>query len=201
MPLENVRRKILDEAEETASRIKEDGSSEAQRILSEAEARANEIEHKAQEDANAETKRILKEHEIAMEIEVGSMLAEAKGLALERVTADVTSRMKSMLEEKYMAKMLESGISKFEEVYSGEIVVLASKNNKKLVESLKKKVVVKDHGGDGIILKSKDGSISLRISPDALIEENMDIVRSMVSARLFGGKKTGSDERTEEEMI
>ena len=201
MPLENVRKKILDEAEETASRIKEEGSSEAHRILSEAEARAKEIERKAQEDANAETRRMLKEHEIAIGIEIESMLAEARGLALERVTTDIASRMKGILKEKYMKEMLESGISKLGEVYSGEIVIFASKNNQKLVESLKKKVVVKNHDGEDILLKSKDGSMALRISPDVLIEDNIDVVRNMVSARLFGNKKTRNDERTEEEMI
>ena len=201
MPLENVRRKILDEAEETASRIKEEGSSEAHRILSEAEAKAKEIERKAEEDANAEARRMLKEHEIAIGIETESMLAEARGLALERVTTDVVSRMKGILKEKYMKEMLESGISKLGEVYSGEIVIFASKNNQKLVESLKKKAVVKNHDGDDILLESKDGSIALRISPDVLIENNMDMVRSMVSARLFSNRKLRNDERTEEEMI
>ncbi len=202
MPLENVKKRILEEAEESASRIKSEGTSEAGRILSEAEAAARQIEHQAREEADAEAGRLTAEHESAMEIEIKTMLAEAKGLQLERATEQVVLKAKALLEEKYMKKMLEEGISQFGRMRSGEPVIFTSKKNQKTVESLKKPTEVKYQEVEGFVLKAKDGSISINVSAETVLRDNIDEIGKIVSKKMYGDRETGSEESiTEEEML
>ncbi len=202
MPLENVKRKILEDAEEAAAKIKDEGTSEARRILSEAEAKAKQIEHQAQEEANTEAKRIAKEHESAMEIETKTILAEARGLQLDRATEEVISRVKKILEEKYLKKMLEKGIEKFSEVHSGDPVLVTSKKNQDVAMSLKKPLDIKYNEVEGFVIKAKDGSVAINVSAEALVRDNIDDIRRIVSKNIFGSGESPADEGiTEEEML
>ena len=201
MPLENVKRKIIEEAEEAAAKIREEGTSEAHRILSEAEEKAKEIEYLAQEEANAEARRIAKEHESAMEIETKTILAEARGLQLDRATEEVVTRIKKILEEKYLKKMLEEGIKKFSEVHSGDPVLVTSKKNQDVAGALKKPLDINYQDVEGFVIKSKDGSIVINVSAETIVRDSIDDIRRIVSNIFSGTESPSNGGMTEEEML
>lgn len=200
MPLDNIKKRILAEAETQAEAVKKEADAEVHRIKAESEVRAKQIELEAQNEASSESRRLIKENDAGLEIEANAILLEAKGSAIERATQLVVNETESILEDKYLADMLKSGISQFKASSGEEPIVMTSRENAKLVQSLGIQARQAEIGG--FVIESKDGKMRLEVSADSLISSNMDGIRGIVSEMLFGRPEKKADPgMTEEEML
>lgn len=186
MPLDKIRKKILDESDAAVLAIDKEASEEAHKITSEARSQAKEIEKQSETETESETKRIQRESAAGLEIESNAILLEAKGAATENAVKDVSKEMARIIEEEYLPSMLKSGLKQFAASTSEKPIIKTSRKYSKIVQQMKLSAEYGDI--DGFVIESNDGKVRLTISPDSILENNMEDIKSEVLAELFSGR-------------
>ncbi len=134
MSLDAIRKTIISEAEAKASEIESEGNKEAHRIIKEAEDSAKEIIKNAQLDAQKEAERLHKEALAGADMEANSMLLEARGEVVERSLKKVLSEAEDEISKNSMKKILEQSIKQFKEISGGNFTIKTSKKNESLLK-------------------------------------------------------------------
>ena len=182
MPLESIKKRILSESETKAEGLREEADSEARRIVAEAKTEAKEIGRQAEQEAEAESKRIEGEARAGMEIEANTVLLEARGTAIENAVREVSREIESLVSKEHLLPMLKSGVKQFKSSTDEPFVVVTSKRNANVVESMK--LTPRYEDVDGFVVESEDGRMRLVISAAAIVSGNEDRIRSEVAGHL-----------------
>lgn len=181
MGLEEVKKEILDEAQQEADRIIGEGEKEAESIVSQAKQKAEEY----REDVKADTERVLDTVERralgTASFDVKKHTLDEKNDIIDEVMENVVERLRSESESK-RKKLLQALLKKAkDEIDVGTVYV--NKQDKKLLTGVDVKVA--DIKG-GLIAETKDGSVSVDLSFDEIIDEIRKNELEDINQRLFG---------------
>ncbi len=187
MPLESITKRILKESESSTEELRDEAMAEARSILAAAKGRVAEIEKAAKAQAALESEKAEREGSAALEAQYRTAFLDAKSGAVEKASRSVAAEVSDMLVRDELPAMLKTGVKQFKAAAGDSLVVITGRNNAKLIESLKLKARYEDI--DGFILESEDGKMRMVVSPQALVEQNMDGIRAQVEALLFGKRQ------------
>ncbi|MDE1865910.1 MAG: hypothetical protein KGH94_04720 [Candidatus Micrarchaeota archaeon] len=184
MSLEEIRKSIDKDARTRSESIREEGASEASAIIKEAKERASEVIKTAKAEAEKEAERIRREQVSGTQIEVNSMLVNARESVLERHMPSLKKGVASRLSGKNLDKILAGAAKQFSRFSAKEhMVVRTGKSNAAAARKLGYPVV---SGREGeLTLEAKDGSVSVDASPSGLAERHAADARGLLAAKLW----------------
>ena len=178
MGLQEVKDEILNEAEQKASRIKEEGENEAEEIINDAEARAEKIKEENKEGIEKEKKALEKKKVSKAEMDAKKKIQEAKQDSVEKTFEAFSDRLNDLSDdelEAFVENAIEEanfeveniqGSEEFEEFVEGEFEEIDEK---------------------GLILESSDGKKSLNLTFQRIIEDFRRNNRGDTAKILFDG--------------
>jgi vacuolar-type H+-ATPase subunit E/Vma4 len=184
---DNVSRKILDDAEEEKERELERARKEAQDIIEKAKQKASEIHREGKLKAWEKYKEVLNIELSRIKSELDQGILEYKINLIDDVISEVKKKLLNMDREdykKFIAKNLKAL-----NIDSGYYIIGSEENNieSSMIESIGdfKKSEEKPDFKRGIrIIK---GKTEYNISPDILIDSNIDDIRMEAASYLFSG--------------
>ncbi|MBI4153198.1 hypothetical protein HY497_01625 [Candidatus Woesearchaeota archaeon] len=168
MGLEDVKKKIVEEAERQAKLIMGDADAEIKKIESSAKKEVEEYENQLKRNADGMLNTAERKEHAAAEFEGKRMLLDAKKAALEKVVQEARKRLQK-LSSAERKQLVEQLMKKAER----EIDVKTVYVNAKDMPAVKGKsvtVVQKDMLG-GLIAETDDGKISIDFSFETLLEQ------------------------------
>lgn len=184
MSLEEIRRSIDKDAKARADSVEEEGAAEASAILKEAKARAGEILKAAKAEAEKEAERIKREQVSGVQIEIGTMLVNARESVLERHMPSVKKNVAARLGGKNMNKIIEGAAKQFSRFApKDQMVVRAGKGNAAIAKKLGYQTLAGKESE--LVIESKDGSLSIDASPQGLAERHGAEARGLLAAKLW----------------
>lgn len=198
MPLEEIKKGIESAASSNAKSIEEKAKQEKQEIISAARKEAETLVKEANENIKREKHRLVQEYEARAEIDARNLVLSAKEEALDaelrRIKTLIAKRMKS---SKSYPEIFKHALGYASSEMGSDIVITVSKEDRKFLGKSNAEIVNKEIGG-GVIIRSKDGRITLNATIDAMIDQNIGIVKEKVSEALFGTEKKSAVKKTEE---
>lgn len=184
MALDRLRNEIEEQAKAEAASIVGEGEKEANSIIGSAKRKADEIYDGIRNDALKEAEQRRKDVLISLEMEVSSMIANAKE---ERINHELKGFIaviaKSMRNKQ--AQLIKAAAKRFSEVMPPEqCVARIGKDNAPIlkqygIEASYEKI-------DGVVIESRDKRVSMNATVDGTIESNTETVRRALSKGLFG---------------
>jgi vacuolar-type H+-ATPase subunit E/Vma4 len=192
MSLEEIRKSIDSDAKARSGSIRDQGAAEAAAIIKAAKTSASEILKAATEGAAKETERVKKEKISEAQMEANALVVSAKEDVLERHIEPLKRTIASELSGKNLSKVLSGAAKEFARFSSkGEMVVRTGSKNAALVRKLGYKT---EHGNDSeLSVESKDGSITIDVSPHGLTEVYAPRARTLLAAKLWKEKDRVKD--------
>jgi len=195
--VENIKKRILGDAEKDASSILNEAKDNIKQMKEEAGSKSKEevkkINESAMKDSSAERHRILSSAKLQSHNLKLASQEELIGEVLETSKKKLGGLRKSKQRyEKALMNLANDGLS---EISSTELVLIASAEDKELCKALAKELKTEvgkpaDILG-GVIVETKDGSIRVDNSFEKRIEREGDLLRNEIAKALFakGGKK------------
>ncbi|MDE1762254.1 MAG: hypothetical protein KGH78_03635 [Candidatus Micrarchaeota archaeon] len=193
MSLHEIRDDILKEAEAKASVISDEGRSEASRILSEAKDSAKRIRDSSKKEISERTHMMRREHQAGVEIERNNTLLLAKEDAIDALVGSVKREVVANIMKAGYERIVKKAISTAREL-SGEtaLIIKADSANQKLLGKLGYRAEAGD--AKGVVITTRDGSITVDASIDSIIERNEQSIRGAISKELFAEQKPRKEE-------
>lgn len=198
MPLEEIRRRIIEEAKKKRDEAINWANAERNKIISGAKEEAKKIEESAKARAEEASSRIINEYIAEYEVERHNALITAQEEVAERWLNDAKKEFIEALLDNYK-KVVESALKRIEEEGEGGKLVVG----KKYAPIIKKLGYKYEEGGEGVVAASLDGKISIDITPEKIASEEEDIIKSMIVEALFKGSeaKKGKSRKNEEKRL
>jgi V/A-type H+-transporting ATPase subunit E len=162
MGLQEVKDEILNEAEQKASRIKEEGDTEAEEIIADAEARAEKIKEENREKIEKEKEALEKKKVSKAEMDAKKEVQEAKQESVEKAFEAFSDELYELSDDQ-LKKFVES---EMEEANFEVETVRGSEEFEEFVDE-----DFEEMDGKGLILESSDGKKSLNLTFDRIIED------------------------------
>ncbi|WP_456483655.1 V-type ATP synthase subunit E [Methanopyrus kandleri] len=200
MGVEELERKILEDAEKEAEEILEEAKRDAERIREKAEREAEEMRREILDRARreAETRR---RREIAQaKLEVRQERLRVKEEYIEKAIERAEEKIRELAEEgrkEYLEFLKRSAIEAVNAISSDEVVLRANENDLMLLDEMLSEI--RDETGKdvelgepvevvgGVIAESKDGSEAYDNTVDARLRRRRSEIVRRVSETLFGG--------------
>ncbi len=184
MALGDMKERILREAESKARGIENEGKQEEARILGDAKARASAILEAAKAEAKRRTDLIVTEHNAEVEIERHNALLMAKEEAIASNRDKIVEAISTGLDESY-AKVVSGAVVQMNAtagIGDEEILIRADKKGMSLLKGTKYPVEETERG---VWVQTRDGSVGIDISPDAMLNLNLKKIDGLISSALF----------------
>ncbi|HVC58378.1 MAG TPA: V-type ATP synthase subunit E [Candidatus Acidoferrales bacterium] len=188
MPLEDIKRDIEENARKEARRIHEESRKECELVLSDAKAKVSAIIDESQRSMKAELELLNREYASSIELGRKSAVLSAMEEALE---AEMRS-MRRELAKKARAspayeKLFKDAMKAGRQMAGGDdFIVATSKKDVPLLGKTSAKVEARDMEG-GLMVYSRDRSMSIDATLDKLIESKQEEIRNEINSRLFSG--------------
>ncbi|MGC8776416.1 MAG: hypothetical protein ACP5P2_00495 [Candidatus Micrarchaeia archaeon] len=189
MPLEEIRNRIIEEAKKKRQAILEEAKKESEAIIREAQEKAKKREEEAKKLAKEKVEEMLNEYMAEHEVERHNAELLAKEDASRRALKSVEGEMKREIEKNY-SKILASAKKRIEEEGLGFELYA----EKKYAPMLKKLGYLSKECDKGIFAKSADGSISIDLTPEKIINEHIEEAKGMIIRALFREEKREKEE-------
>ncbi|MCW6160067.1 MAG: hypothetical protein LVQ95_03210 [Candidatus Micrarchaeales archaeon] len=186
MPLQQIREQILKEAEEKAKAIEDSGRRESDDIVRDASAQAKKIYEKARAAARQWADIFVVEHEAEFKIDRHNALLSAQEEAIEANINQIIRAITSELLKSY-GKIVDGAVRALEKSTLMEKKDFVIRCEPKYLRLVKSSGIETEAAKRGIRLETIDGSVSVDIAPDAIINRNIDSVRMALVRELFGG--------------
>ncbi len=184
MALDAIKKSILDESDSKSASIAKEAKQKAESIAKEALERSKTILKSAESDAAREVERLKRESSSGVDIEVNSILLDARGKALDRSVKAVMDKVCTAIEREGMKKILEKSVKQFSEMTGSEdILVRTAKKNAPLLKGLGYEVEYTDI--DGFMLYTRDGKVALNATLKSVVEGELDYARRVIGEELF----------------
>ena len=205
MPLQQIREQILKEAEEKAKAIEESGRRESEKIVRDANEQAKGIREKAAAAARQWAEVFIVEHEAEFKIDRHNALLGAQEEAIEANIGPVIRAITFEL-SKNVGKVADGAADALEKATlldRKDFVIRCEEKHMRLMKGVGIKT---EPSKRGIRLETGDGSVSIDISPAAIVRRNTDSIRMALVKELFGGtvaleKKMGKEEKDSEKRV
>ncbi len=186
MSLDEIRKSIEDESRSSAARIRKEAEREEGLILDEAGGKADAIIKAAKEEAEYERKRITAEHDAGVELEVNSIMLNAKEQVIESSVVDVRKEVERML-AKRSGELFKKAVAFFSKSTGSSSIKVVT--NKRLASSLGIKKENLEYGDmEGFVLKSADPKAIMDLTAKSISKRYENEMRNAVSRSVFGGK-------------
>jgi len=183
-------------AEKIIQKIKSDAEAQAKEVLMQAEKEASSLLEQAKADAKVKSDQILKDGKAKAENEKKILLSQAnqelkrKTLeAKEEVISQCFSKAEEELKglsganyQKIVKSLIEQGISRID---GKAQVVVTRPEDKEVAKSLGIEVAGQTEGLGGIIVKSKDGRVTVDNTFDGILKRKYYEIRVEVGKLLF----------------
>lgn len=184
MALDMLQREIEAQARSEAGKIASEAESECDAIIGKAQKDAKSLKDSILENAKAESEQRRKDALISLDIESGSILANAKE---ERIDHELKGFMR-ILEERMLKRepgLVKAALERFVEVVPPErCVARTNKRNSKIVKPFGMELDYADV--NGIVIESKDRKIRVDATINGTIESNAETIRRVLSKGIFG---------------
>ncbi len=185
MPLDKLRKQILDDAQRQEREIEGGARKQAEEIIGQARARAKEAEDKAGAELAAEISRREEEQRANFELQERGMLLEARNKAVEGLMPKVKALALKNVTESGYSRFLARAIEKAGEIAAHEKLVLTvGKKDAKYIKNFDGKVKYGDVGR-GVELGTDDGKVKLAATLEGLFEENRRAIETMLINEVF----------------
>ena len=188
MSLEKLKDEIQASAESEVRKILDAAKKDAQAIISRAETESvalkESIKNEALEQMKLERVRIS-----AAKLNAKKIIAEAKEQIVKKTFACLEDELRTFSKSKDYRPFVEKLIKKNSKDFAvSDFVVLARKGDERIISAMN--LSFKPIDGEtigGVIIKSKDGSVKIDCTFEALIRENEDELRQKAYSTLFQG--------------
>jgi vacuolar-type H+-ATPase subunit E/Vma4 len=188
MSLEEIRKSIDKEAKRRADSIKDEGAAEAAAIIKAAKASAAELVKSAHMEAEKEAARVKNEQISGAQMEISTMLVNARESVIERHTEQLKKTVAMQFSGKMMEKLINAAVKQFGRFAAkDDMVIRAGKHDIELVKRLGYGYVA--GADDQLLVESKDGSISIDASPCGMAERHLAEARALLASRLWKVKE------------
>lgn len=184
MGLEELKKEILDKAEEEARKITGSGKREAEEIMTKAMQEIEQSRKASEEDAARISEKIEKKALASAEFDSKKMKLDRKKEIIDKLFSEVKADLSRMDERKR-----ESSIKKLLDRANKEIQVKyvhANANDKKIIERMKGVSYVKADITGGIVAESQDLDFSIDLSYDEILEGIRKKHLQEIAEKLFG---------------
>lgn len=188
MTLAQMRQEILDDAEKKAEETAKEADAEREKILDDARAQKKTLLERAKADAEKWADLFLMEHNAEIEIDRHNALLTARE---EAIIANRGAAARAILSEvlKNYAKVVQKAAANFRSV-AGEktgMVIRAEKKYQKLLKGIGFTIWDAEKG---IRIETADGTAKMDVSPERILEENMDDIKAIIANILFEENRT-----------
>ncbi len=186
MPLEEITKKIIEDAKKKRESILKQAEEEKQILISEAKKKAEQIIEEAKKKANEEAKNMITEYETENEINKHDALLVAEDEAAKRELSKVK---KYILEEvnKNYKEIIREAVNRIEQEGYGSVIFADEKH----ISQIKKLGFEATKGDKGVFVKSKDGSISIDITPSSIASMILEKAEGLAIGMMFEESKKG----------
>ncbi|MGC8676219.1 MAG: hypothetical protein ACP5T3_01735 [Candidatus Micrarchaeia archaeon] len=182
MALKDIIDKINEEARQKAEEISRSASEEAKEIIASAKKQAHEKAKEIEKASRAEQEALRKEKLQGIAAEESEIIDKAFDEAVEKATALALAKLKKLV-ERHMQEMAAQAISQFAKaVPADETIATAGSEYEKLLKNAG--IEYRRGKAQELVLSSKDNSISMRVSAEALARSYKDIVEGLVVKEL-----------------
>lgn len=176
MGLQEVKNEILNDAEQKASRIKEEGDEKAEEIIEDAEQKAERIKEESKEDIEKEKKALKRKELSKAEMEAKKKVQNAKQESVEDAFERFREQLKGLSDSQ-----LEDFVDNAEEQANFEVEkVKGSEEFEDIIEKDFEQLSEK-----GLIMESADGKKSLNLAFPRIVDEFKRNHRGKVAKLLF----------------
>ncbi len=183
MALEELKAEIEHEAKIESSRIEKDSESEAQRIISEARKRAEGIMKASEESSAAKAEQRRLDYLSSLDEEMSAIISEAMTEAVDASMEAFLPLVREKLEAAEQ-EIIKSALERFGRVVPlKQAVATVDKRNDSLVKGVGS---IEHSDVNGILLSSKDGSITADATIESLLASNSDAARRALYRGMVG---------------
>ncbi|MEM3280117.1 MAG: hypothetical protein QXR29_02540 [Candidatus Micrarchaeaceae archaeon] len=182
MALEAIEKEIEQKATEEAATLKRQAEAEAERLLEEAKSKARQMLEDAKKAADSEAASIRASGEANAEYEAKGRIAKARSAAIEREAELIKRRVARELES-HMGEIIQAAVKSFAKVT--ELEGARIEVGKRYAEAAKASgmnVVISDI--EGFTIRSADGRLTLRATPESMVERYASSIFGAVSEAL-----------------
>jgi|GEM_PF-1626622 vacuolar-type H+-ATPase subunit E/Vma4 len=184
MALEELRRRIEQDARAAAAKLEKEGDDEAKRMLDEARERAGKAKRAARERAQAEAEQRFNEMLTALETESGSILSAAREECVERELRPFRAAVRRKLQAREH-DIIRSALKSFSAIMPLEqSFVKVDKRNAALAEGAAR--IEYEDGMHGIVLASPNRRVTVDATIDGIMASNADSIRRILAKGMFG---------------
>ncbi len=188
LALEEIKNSLEEDTRNEAAKYRKASSEEEQRILDHAEKSAGEIILASRKKAEAEAERIRREGIESFGIEGQGIVARAAEDAIMRESKRAKSEIEKEIGRKHMERLLENAVSSFLPVATKQELVITG--SRKYEHYAKKKGYAFENGDmEGFVIRTRDKRVSLNATVSKIVENNSDMIKSVVSGEMFPDRK------------
>lgn len=189
--LQELRKGLVQEARAEAKKIIGDMEKQGETKLSAVKAEAKKISAEAKARAEQAVAAERNERISAAQLRAKKIIAEAMNKVVEQGLADTWSEFTKVPEKKEVyEKLMKQVISTGEKELGGDCIVMVNRKDSGLAKKLSKNVSKEEvEISGGAIISTKDGSITIDNSLEAIFSQNEEETRKLVYTEVFGGKR------------
>ena len=186
MPIEDISKQILKDAEKRAAEIKKDEEQVSGSILEAAKTKASEIKKTAKQNAEAKAKQILEQRRAGTGLDISRMDLIERQKAVDSSMKATKKRVAEEISEKHYKSVIKAALADFNlAVPEYETIVKAEKEGE---EFGKYKTERTEKKGEALIM-SNDKKIRLDASVEKLVDMNENTIMNILSKRMFKHSK------------
>lgn len=189
MPLDELQKRILDEARAKARQIEGEGEKMAESITGDAAKEAKERKAMIGEELERETERLRVEHDATTQMEVSRTLLIAKEQAAEGEMQKLKSATVRRVKAKGYKSIFDEAIEKAVQIATMEkLVFIVNKADEQFVRGLGGKIENGKMSG-GLIIVADKGRVRIDATLDTLFEKRREALKAMLLKSMFGEKR------------
>ncbi|AJF59874.1 MAG: V-type ATP synthase subunit E [Candidatus Diapherotrites archaeon] len=186
MSLEGLRKSLVQEAKAEARKMISQAEKEAAAIT--AAAGENAKKTLAQAKKRAEEMAVAERSEVigAAQLRARRITSDARNELVEKALSEIFGEMVKATESEDYEKFMEKIITEAEKELGEKAVVFVSSKDKKIAKKISKNVAPEDAEiSGGAIIRTKDGSVSIDSSLEAIFENNRENSKKVIFNELF----------------
>lgn len=186
MSLENVRESLIQEAKKEEKRLLSEAEKKANSIVSEAREQAKRIKSEEKRKASESVNRDSHERISAAKLKANKIVSEARNKLVDDSVSEIWEDFKDSPKKKGYDAFLKKQIEESEKELGKDTIVMVNSTDTKVAKKYSKNVqkqAITISGG--AIVSTKDKSVSIDSSLEAIFENNEEEIRGTVFKELF----------------
>lgn len=186
MPLEDLIAQIEEDANGEIDKIIREAKEEVRRKIREAEAKAKAEREKMRKHAERELENKKRSELSRMRIEEKKKILQKKEEIINRCFDLAIAKLRDLSSKEYIALLKPIVERNLKKVGSECEILISREEDKKIAKELKVEVGNRIEAIGGLIIKSKDGRISIDCTFDGILKRRENEIRIEIGKVLFG---------------